>query len=117
MSEINKNIPFTIKKEDDANLVRALTPEERKALGLDEEAKNPESNQESFSRIAKVTWNNPETQEDHEIEIDFERNLTEQTAFYKNKLELEIDENKVKDIWRRNYAEIKEEMEKYGYDS
>ncbi|MCR4280104.1 MAG: hypothetical protein NUV82_01605 [Candidatus Komeilibacteria bacterium] len=106
-----------IKKEDDAKLVRALTPEERAELGLDEIANKPESRPESFSPIIKAVWENPETNVEREIEIDFEQVLNEQTAFYKNKLELDIDQTKVIDIWNRNYAEIKEEMEKYGYDS
>jgi len=51
------------------------------------------------------------------IEIDLEEILDKQKQFYKNNLNLEINESAVREIWNKNYAEIKSEIEKYGYDS
>ncbi len=81
------------------------------------EAGRVEARAESFSSAIKTKWRNPETQSEQKIEVDFEKSLSEQKSFYKDKLNLEINEAEVKTIWKKNYAEIRAEMEKYGYDS
>jgi hypothetical protein len=43
--------------------------------------------------------------------------LDEQKKFYRDRLNLEINEAEIRNIWNKNYAEIKSEIEKYGYDS
>lgn len=70
----------------------------------------------SASAVMKASWQNPETGQEQVIEINLERILDEQKAFYRNRLNLEIDEREVKSIWNKNYTEIKNEIEKYGYD-
>ena len=81
------------------------------------EAGEVEVREESFSSMIKTKWINPETHSEQGIEVDFEKSLSEQKSFYKDKLNLEINESEVKAIWKKNYAEIQAEMEKYGYDS
>ncbi|TAK95134.1 hypothetical protein EPO05_05060 [Patescibacteria group bacterium] len=63
----------------------------------------------------KVTFSDPETHLESEIDIDIESALYSFANLYVGKLDLEIDYEKVRDIWRRNYREIKREMAKYGY--
>lgn len=64
----------------------------------------------------KTNFQNPETQETKEISINFEQELQFFTEFYQKQLQVQIDPETVKDIWRQNHREIKAEMEKYGYD-
>ncbi|MFA4817940.1 MAG: AAA family ATPase [Parcubacteria group bacterium] len=72
--------------------------------------------EKTVSSVMKAEWKNPETQKEQAIEIDLEKILAEQKTFYKDRLNLEIDENEIKSIWKDSYAEIKSEVEKYGYD-
>jgi len=65
----------------------------------------------------RALWKNPETDVESQIEIDFEKQLDKYRRFYKDNLGLNINESEIKEIWRQNYAEIKKEMEKYGYDA
>ena len=69
------------------------------------------------SKTIKTKWQNPETGNDQGIEINLEKILEGQKRFYKDKLNLEIDEAEIKSIWNENYAEIQKEIEKYGYDA
>lgn len=71
---------------------------------------------EKSASSLRAVWQNPETQKEQAIEIDLEKTLDEQKSFYKDKLGLEIDESKIRAIWKENFAEIKSEIEKYGYD-
>jgi dihydroneopterin aldolase len=87
--------------------VLAKYQEIERVLGIAEEESSPE---------LRAVWQNPETQKEQTIEIDLEKKLDEQKTFYKDRLNLEIDEAKIRSIWKENYAEIKSEMEKYGYD-
>ncbi|MEI8104127.1 MAG: AAA family ATPase, partial [Candidatus Moraniibacteriota bacterium] len=64
----------------------------------------------------ETIWNNLETNQDQKIEINLEQSLSEQIDFYKNQLNLSIDQVLVREIWQENYQEIKSEIEKYGYD-
>jgi|GEM_PF-860256 len=70
----------------------------------------------SIFHFAQANWQNPETKKQEELTIDLEKNLIEQSAFYKSKLNIEINKDIVKDIWNRNYKEICEQMQEYGYD-
>ncbi|MEI6378568.1 MAG: ATP-binding protein [Candidatus Falkowbacteria bacterium] len=79
--------------------------------------KKTEKREDKTPSVAKAEWKNPETQTEQEIEIDLEKNLAEQAAFYRDNLNLVINEEKVRNIWKNNYTEIKAEMSKYGYDS
>jgi len=65
----------------------------------------------------KTKWKNPETGKEQAIEINLEDKISEFKSFYKDNLNLEINESEIRDIWNKNYAEIKGEIEKYGYDS
>jgi len=71
---------------------------------------------EKSASTLRTMWPNPETGVEQEVKIDLEKTLEEQKTFYKDRLKLEIDEAKVRAIWKENYAEIKSEVEKYGYD-
>ena len=73
--------------------------------------------EKAVSSNLKTKWKNPETENEQMIEIDLEEILDKQKQFYKNNLNLEINESAVREIWNKNYAEIKSEIEKYGYDS
>jgi len=109
--------PFTVPKgELSKRWPRELTEEEKAELGLEEKSKKKKESRESASPILSTSWKNPETQVEQELEIDFEKSLSEQKTFYKNNLGLEISEVEARDIWNKNFSEIKMEMEKYGYD-
>lgn len=110
--------PFTTEKEEAPRRFRPLTDEEKEELGLEEETpKTKPPKKELPSASAKTKWTNPETQTEQEIEINFEESLAEQKTFYKEKLNIDLDEEKAKDIWNRNYTEIKAGIKIYGYDS
>jgi len=93
---------------DELKKVLAKYQEIERVLGIAEE--------ESASSLSAV-WKNPETGQEQAVEIDLEKELAEQGKFYKDKLNLDIDAAEIRNIWRKNYAEIKSEIEKYGYDS
>ncbi len=81
-------------------------------------AKPREGRKETMvSMVVKAGWKNPETKQEQAIEIDLEKTLDEQKAFYRDKLGIEINEREVRSIWNKHYAEIKSEIEKYGYDT
>ena len=82
-----------------------------------EKPKAESRKKELISTEIKTKWQNPENQHEQAIEIDLEKILDEQKAFYKDKLGLEINDSEIRTIWKENYAEIKSEIEKYGYDS
>ena len=71
---------------------------------------------ESASSLSAV-WKNPETAVEQNIEINFEQILAEQKNFYQTHLGLELDENEIRLVWQKNYAEIKKEIEICGYDT
>jgi len=91
-----------------------LSARDLEKLGL---TKKEKGSSEKVADVLKVKWKNPEDGQEQKIEIDLEKNLHEQKKFYKEKLNLNLDESKVREIWSRNFAEIKAEIERYGYDS
>ena len=110
--------PYTLSPED-AKAMRPLTEEERKELGVGEKIEKKSRPEMSVSRLSTV-FQNPENLQEQTIEINLEEILKEQGQFYKNNLNLdinEINESAVREIWNRNYAEIQKEIETYGYDS
>ena len=82
-----------------------------------QEIKPPKEETKAVAPVAKASWKNPETQIEQELEIDFEKNLAEQKTFYKNRLNLEINESEARAVWKKNFAEIRAEISKLGYDS
>jgi DNA-binding Lrp family transcriptional regulator len=67
-------------------------------------------------KTISANWQNPETGETKEITLNFKEEFKTFQKFYQEQLELELDEKEFKRIWRKNKKEMKEEMEKYGYD-
>ncbi|MDO8529699.1 MAG: hypothetical protein Q7S18_03455 [bacterium] len=106
--------PKTMPKDEFFAKAQALTEEEMRKLGAVKKEKN--LSPENIDLILKTIFQNPETRQEQTIEINLEKTLNEQKVFYRDKLNLEIDEGEVISIWNKNYAEIKSEIEKYGYD-
>ncbi|HLD31267.1 MAG TPA: hypothetical protein VJB41_03715 [Patescibacteria group bacterium] len=114
---------FIYKWEED------LTPSEKEIIFLQERIKkalekwkkysDKEAEQEAFDLYLQYEEMISEEKQkaDQEIEINFNNTLEKQKEFYKSKLGIEINESAVREIWNKNYAEIKGEIEKYGYDS
>ncbi|OGF20505.1 hypothetical protein A2316_01615 [Candidatus Falkowbacteria bacterium RIFOXYB2_FULL_38_15] len=114
---------FLCKREND------LTPSEKKIIFLRKrieealkkwkEYGDKEAEQEAFDlylQYEEIT-SKEERKADQEIEINFNKTIEEQKEFYKSKLGIEINESVVREIWKKNYTEIKGEIEKYNYDS
>lgn len=98
-----------------------------KFLGVDKENGSPvlapykkekasSRNENTPAALMKAQWKNPETQSEQAIEIDIEKVLVAQKQFYKEGLNVEIDEREVRSIWNKHYAEMRSEIEKCGYD-
>lgn len=106
-----------------------MTPSEKEIIFLQERIKkalekwkkysDKEAEQEAFDLYLQYEEMISEEKQkaDQEIEINFNNTLEKQKEFYKSKLGIEINESAVREIWNKNYAEIKGEIEKYGYDS
>lgn len=107
--------PQTMPKEEFFAKARPLTEAEARKLGASEKKKD--SRTEQMAPILSASFQNPETGLDQKIEINLEEKLVEFRAFYKDKFDLNINELEIKSIWNKNYVEIKNEVEKYGYDS
>jgi hypothetical protein len=116
--EIPKNFdPVITPKEEVAERFRHLTDKEKEELGLTKKRNRENESKEPASPVLRASWKNPETKIEQTIEIDLEKILKERKQFYKDNLNMEINESAVREIWSKNRAEIKSEIEKYGYDS
>lgn len=108
--------PKTMPKDEFFAEAQVLTEEEKDALGVGKKEKSTSVENENADLKLKTTFRNPETGIEQAIEINVEKALSEQKVFYRDRLNLEIDEREVMSIWNKHFAEIKSEIEKYGYD-
>ena len=106
--------PFTVKQEEDASRIRSLTQAERIGLGLDEAPTDLEGGR--AAEVLQATWKNPESQVERAIEIDINKEIESFAKMYQDNLGLSLDRQKITEIWNSQFAEIKAEIEKYGYD-
>ncbi len=67
--------------------------------------------------IISADWQNPETGETKEISINFEQEITRFEEFYLRHFNIALDRSKIQEIIQKNLEEMKEEIEKYGYDA
>lgn len=107
--------PKTMPKDEFFAKARVLTKEEMKKSGALEKEKK--DSPENVDPIIRTIFRNPETGQEQTIEINLEEKISEFRNFYKDIFNLDINEAEVRSVWNKNYAEIKSEAEKYGYDS
>jgi len=106
--------PRTIPKDEFFAKAEALTEEELMQLGL---GKKEKKSSQGVGPLLEASFRNPESGQEQAIEINLEEKIVEFRKFYKDKFNLEINEAEIRNIWVNNHAEIKSEIEKYGYDS
>ena len=110
----------TLKQEfetafDDA--VKSGNTEKAKQLKTEIQEKLKSLKEKIVPREIKAIFINPETSEQKEITINIQEKIQEAQEFYK-KHNLPIpNEQELMSVWRKNHKEIKEEIEKYGYDN
>ncbi|TAK96070.1 hypothetical protein EPO05_02625 [Patescibacteria group bacterium] len=85
-------------------------------MSLELEAKIVRSRGNFTPREIKAIFANPETGREKPITIDFQKELEFFSDFYQRYLGIALDQERVRAIWRKHQAEIKTEMEQYGYD-
>ena len=109
---LEKQLDLAMQKAEESG----NTEEIEKLLEIAQE-KRSQIESQMVPKEIKANFQNPETQENKEISINFEQELKFFTDFYQKHLNLQINQAEIKEIWRKNQKEIKAEMEKYGYDS
>ena len=107
--------PRTMPKEEFFSEASALTGEELRQLDLGKKEKK--SLPENVDPVLRTTFRNPETRAEQAIEINLQKKISECRTFYRDNFNLSINEAEIRSVWDKNYAEIKSESEKYGYDS
>ena len=107
--------PRTMPKEEFFSEASALTGEELRQLDLGKKEKK--SLPENVDPVIRTTFRNPETRAEQAIEINLQEKISECRTFYRDNFNLSINEAEIRSVWDKNYAEIKSESEKYGYDS
>ena len=107
--------PRTMPKEEFFAKASALTEEELRKLDFGKKEKK--SLPENVDPVLRTTFRNPETKAEQVIEINLEEKISESKIFYKDNFNLDINESEIRSVWNKHYAEIKNEAEKYGYDS
>jgi hypothetical protein len=110
--EIKEQLDLVMQKAEESG----NTEEIEKLLKIARE-KRSQIESRMVPKEIKANFQNPETQENKEISLNFEQELKFFTDFYQKHLNLPINQQEIKEIWRKNQKEIKVEMEKYGYDS
>ncbi|KKP93172.1 MAG: hypothetical protein US25_C0027G0004 [Candidatus Moranbacteria bacterium GW2011_GWE1_36_7] len=97
--------------------VKTGNTEKAKQLKTEIQEKLKSLKEKIVPREIKAIFINPETSEQKEIIINIQEKTQEAQEFYK-KHNLPIpNEQEIMSVWRKNHKEIKEEIEKYGYDN
>jgi hypothetical protein len=106
--------PYTASAEE-ARSMRSLTPAEAEELGIGKKKK--EKPADAAVSLIETQWLNPETKAEQEIQIDIQKEIDFFQRFYETNLGLQIDRDEIQTIWNQNCAELKKEIETYGYDT